>query len=230
MCFSQHSETTAECAAQAVIVGYKAGGLEDDERVSFGAIEGAAVGATVQAVEWSDSIVDRCRFESTTITDSSFQRVIFRDSDLSGVTFVNCLLRDCLIIGVRARSYLGFDNCIIDNVTLARCQTDRFEFHNSSIAAIDFVRVASKQLTFHQSQAHKKSGRMSFANCDVDRVGGLEALGKAGLSVQLDIPMWRDLGDQLLKERGMQQLDGVAIAKQDDLIDEVSERLDHRGS
>jgi hypothetical protein len=184
----------------------------------------------VQAVEWSDSIVDRCRFESTTISDSSFQRVIFRDSDMSGVTFDNCLLRDCLFIGVRARSYLGFDNCIIDDVTLTKSHTDRIEFHNSSIAAIDFRGVSSKHLALHHCQAHKRLGRVSFSNCDIERVSGIEKIGDAGISVQLDGPMWRDVGDHLLKERGMQQLDAVAIARQDDLIDEISGKLDQRVS
>jgi hypothetical protein len=201
--------------------------IENYERVSFGVVEATDVGSKVEAVDWSDSIIDRCRFESTTISDSSFERVVIRDSDLSGVTFSNCLLRDCLIIGIKARSYLGLDNCIIDNVTMARSHTDRFEIHNSRIAAVDFVGVTFPQLTFHQCQAHKRKGRISFADCGIERVGGLETMGKSGVSVLVDAPMWRDLGDHYLRECGMQQLDDRA-ALHDDLLDKISQGLDRR--
>ncbi|MGI9327042.1 MAG: hypothetical protein ACR2PZ_17625 [Pseudomonadales bacterium] len=201
--------------------------IENDERVSFGIVEATDVGSTVAAVDWSDSIIDRCRFDSTTISDSSFERVVIRDCDLSGVTFVNCLLRDCLIIGVKARSYLGLDNCIIDRVTMARSHADRFEVHNSQIAAIEFVAVTSPQLTFHQCQAHKRRGRMLFADCRIERVGGLETMGKSGISVVLDEPMWRELGDHYLRERGMQQLD-VRAPLHEDLLDEIGQGLDRQ--
>jgi len=201
--------------------------IENDERVSFGVIETTEIGSKVEAADWSDSIIELCRFNATMISDSSFERVVIRDSDLSGVTFSNCLLRNCLIIGIKARSYLGLDNCIIDNVTIARSHIDRFEIHNSRIAAIDFVGVSSPQITFHQCQAHKRKGRMSFADCSIERVGGLETMGKSGVSVLVDEPMWRDLGDYYLRERGMRQLDRKA-ALHDDLLDEISQGLDRR--
>ena len=201
--------------------------IEDDERVSFGVIEALDVVSKVEAVDWSDSLIELCRFESTTISNSSFERVVIRDSDLSGVTFSNCLLRDCLIIGIKARSYLGLDNCIIDNVTVARSHTDRFEIHNSLIAAVDFIGITSAQLTFHQCQAYRKKGRISFADCSIERVGGLETMGKSGISVEVDEPMWRDLADYYLRERGMQQLAGCT-AMHNDLLDDISQDLDRR--
>ncbi|MGK0224025.1 MAG: hypothetical protein ACI9ON_003273 [Limisphaerales bacterium] len=201
--------------------------IENDERVSFAVVEATDIGSKLESVDWSDSIIELCRFESTTISNSSFERVIIRDSDLSGVTFSNCLLRDCLIIGIKARSYLGLDNCIIDNVTMARSHTDRFEIHNSRIAAVDFVGLTSSQLTFHQCKSHKRKGRISFADCSIERVGGLDTMSKSGVGVLVDEPMWRDLGDHYLRERGMQQLEGRA-ALQDDLLDEISQGLDRR--
>ena len=149
------------------------------------------------------------------------------DSDLSGVTFRNCLLRDCLIMGIKARSYLGLDNCIIDRVTIARSQTDRFEIHNCRIAAIEFVGVSSAQLIFHQCQAHKRKANVTFSGCSIERVGGLEVMGKPGVGVLVDAPMWRDLGDHYLRERGIQQLDDSA-AQNDDLLDEISLGLNRR--
>lgn len=109
--------------------------IENDERVSFGAIETTDVSSNVESVDWTDSIIDRCRFQSTTISDSSFERVI-----------------------------------------------------------------------------------------------GLEAMSEAGVNVLLDPPMWRDLGDYYLRERGMQPIEGSAAALHDDLLDEVIADLDQRRS
>lgn len=194
--------------------------IEDDERVSFGAITATNVGSYVDAIEWSDSIIERCRFDSTTIANSSFERVVILDSDLSGVTFSNCLLRECLIMGVKAKFHLAFDNCILDRVMIVRSRTDRIEIHNSSIVEIDFLGMESNQINFHQCQAHKRRGRVSFEECDILKAGGLEALGKQGVAVHVDAPMWRDLGDHYLREHGIQELDGRAAQKYG-LLDEI---------
>ena len=201
--------------------------IESEERVSFGVVDGTEVRSDLEAVEWSDSIIERCRFYGTTISDSSFERVVIRESDLSGVTFRNCLLRDCLIMGIKARSYVGLDNCIIDRVTIVRSDTDRFEVHNSRISEIAFVGVSSNQLTFHQCKAHKRKGQVSFSGCSIERIGGLEAMGTLGVSALVDEPMWRDLGDHYLREHGIQQLDDRA-ASHDDFLDELGQSLDRR--
>jgi hypothetical protein len=61
--------------------------IENDERVSFAVVEATDIGSKLDSVDWSDSIIELCRFESTTISNSSFERVVIRDSDLSGGNF-----------------------------------------------------------------------------------------------------------------------------------------------
>lgn len=145
--------------------------IEDDERVSYGVVTATHVGGHVDAVDWSDSIIERCRFDSTTISNSSFERVAILDCDLSGVTFSNCLLRECLIMGVKANSHLSLDNCILDRVIIARSRTDRFEIHNCRIVEIDFLGIESTFLNFRECQAHKRKGRVSFEDCGGSQVG-----------------------------------------------------------
>lgn len=201
--------------------------IENEERVSFGVVDTTEVRGDLEAIEWSDSIIERCRFHNSTISDSSFERVVIRESDLSGVTFRNCLLRDFLIMGIKARSYVGLDNCILDRVTIVRSHTDRFEIHNSRISQIDFSGVSSTQLTFHQCKPHKREGQVSFSGCSIEHVGGLETMGKLGVSTLVDEQMWRDLGDHYLREHGFQQLDDEA-ALHEGLLDEVAQGLDRR--
>ena len=202
--------------------------IEDDERVSFGVVCASNVGNSVDAVDWTDSIIERCRFDSTTISNSSFERVAILDCDLSGVTFSNCLLRECLIMGVKANFNLALDNCILDRVIIARSRTDRFDIHNSRIVDVEFLGIESTHLNFHQCQAHKLKGRVSFEDCDIRKIGGLEAMAKQGVSVHVDAPMWRNLGDHYLSERGIQQLDAGAPGKAAasyGLLDEIGEGL-----
>lgn len=44
--------------------------LEDDERVSFGVVADTLLGGHVQAADWTDFIIEQCRFDSTTVQDS----------------------------------------------------------------------------------------------------------------------------------------------------------------
>lgn len=179
--------------------------LSNQEQVSFGLLEATDIEGSVESVDWSDSMISRCRFASPTISDTRFERVVITDSDLSGVIFSNCLLRDCLIIGAKARFHLAFDNCILDGLTLVQCHTDRLEIVESRLASVDFMAATGHQLMIHQCQPYKKSGRVSFMDCRFDAVGGLDVLGGLGVSVVVDAQMWNDLGDQYLREKGIQQ-------------------------
>ncbi|OED44831.1 hypothetical protein AB833_00665 [Chromatiales bacterium (ex Bugula neritina AB1)] len=197
--------------------------IEDDERVSFGKVAATTIGGQVQAVDWTDSVIERCRFDSTTITDSSFERVAILDCGLSGVTFSNCLLRECLIVGVNAKFHFALDNCILDRVMVARSRIDTFDVHNCNIAEIEFLGIESIRLNFHMCQAHKRNGRVLFEDCEIEKVGGLEAMGKQGVDVLVDAPMWRDLGDYYLRERGIKQLEIGAVPKYN-LLDELGQK------
>lgn len=199
--------------------------IEDDERVSFGIVADTSVGNQIRSVEWTDSVIERCRFDSTTIVDSSFERVAFVDSDLSGVSFNNCLLRNCLILGVNAKFHFAFDNCILDRVLIARSRTDRFDIHNSRIANIEFLGSESVHLDFYQCQAHKRKGQLSFEECEMEKITGLEEISAEGVSVHLDTPMWRDLGDAYLKKRGFQPLESGAAPKYS-LLDRMEKNFD----
>lgn len=108
---------------------------------------------------------------------------------------------------------------------IARSRTDRFDIHNSRIVDIEFLGIESTQLDFHQCQAHKRKGRVLFEDCEIKKGGGLEALGQHGISVHVDAPMWRDLGDYYLNERGIQQLDGGAALKCS-LLDKLGQSLE----
>lgn len=196
--------------------------IEDDERVSFGVVAATNVRGQVHAIDWSDSIIERCRFDSTTISNASFERVAILDCDLSGVSFSNCLLRECLIMGVKSKSHLVLDNCILDRVMIARSRTDRIEITNSNITEMDFLGVESTQLSFHQCKAHKRKGRVFFEECELAKVAGLELIVKNGIKVFVDKLMWRDLGDSYLRERGFQQLEGNAAANYA-LLDEIGQ-------
>ncbi|MFK7855480.1 MAG: pentapeptide repeat-containing protein [Granulosicoccus sp.] len=194
--------------------------IENDERISFGVIAATNIGAQVDAIDWSDSIIERCRFDSTTISNASFERVVILDCDLSGVSFSNCLLRECLIVGVKSKSHFALDNCILDRVMIARSRTDRIEIVNSNITEMDFLGVESTQVSFHQCKAHKRIGRVSFEECEFEKVAGLEFIVKNGVKVFVDKLMWRDLGDSYLRERGFQQLESSTTANYA-LLDEI---------
>jgi hypothetical protein len=201
--------------------------IEDGERVTYGAVVGADVGPRVDAIDWSDSVVERSRLAGTTVSNSSFERVVFHDCDFSGMTFANCLLRDCLIVGVKSNSHLTLDNCILDGLTFARIRTDRFEIHNCRIGSLNCVEVTSAQLVFHHCNSHKRYGRISFSDSDLAKVVGLDTLGESGINVVVDAALWRDLGDYLLRERGIEELDRSSILSTDSL-DRIAQYLDRR--
>lgn len=150
-------------------------------------------------------MVKRSTLVGTTISHSRFERVIFHECDFSGTTFVNCLFRDCLFVGVKSRSYLAMDSSILDGLTIARSQLDRFELLGCQLRVFDCVEVGMAKLIFHHSTSHKKTGRVSLSNCDLAIIGGLDTLKEAGVRVLVDAALWRELGDHLLRERGVEE-------------------------
>ncbi len=200
--------------------------IEDGERVAFGTVLGTDVGHGVEAIDWSDSMLTRCRFIGTTVSHASFERVVFHDCDFSGTTFVNCLMRDCMIVGAKARSHLALDNCILDGLTVARSQIDRLEIHDCRIGAADCIEMASAQVAFHRCSAHKRQGRVSFSDSDLEKVRGLDTLSESGIRVVVDAALWRDLGDHLLRERGIEELDRSSVLSTD-VLDGIAHDLGH---
>ncbi|MFK7996840.1 MAG: pentapeptide repeat-containing protein [Granulosicoccus sp.] len=199
--------------------------IDDEERVSFGMVSGTSVDSHIRSVDWTDSIIENCRFNNTTLKNSSFDRVAILDCDLSGVTFSNCLLRECLIMGVNAKYHFALDDCILDHVMFARSRVDRFDIHNTRIVDIEFLGVEASQLDFFNCQAHKRKGSVSFDGCELRKISGLEAMGTHGVNVHVDATMWRDLGDSYLRERGFQQL-VERKASESRILDDIANQRD----
>lgn len=196
--------------------------LDDDETIAYGLVAGTRVGNVVESVNWTDSIIQRCRFESTVIANSSFERVAILDSDLSGVTFRDCLLRDCLIMGIKSQSSLAFDNCILDGALMVRSRVETVQIQHCHIASLDFRGVESGKISFHHCKPHKRKGMVSLRESEVSTLLGLDALGRNNITVEVDVPLWRDLGDALLKAQGIQPLADGAKTNYD-LLDEIDE-------
>lgn len=198
--------------------------IVDDERVSYGLVANTSVGSNIESVAWSDSIIKNCRFENTLLSNSSFERVAIIDCDLSGVTFSNCLLRECVIIGIKAQSYLSLDNCIVDRMMIARSRIEKMDVHYCNIVDLKYLGIESDQVSFHECKAHRKKGNVSFQECEISKFVGVDLLGKSALTVQVDAGMWRDLGDYYLKGFGFEQHTGTALSDYG-LLDELSESI-----
>ncbi len=201
--------------------------IEDGERIRFGVMAGADAGARVESVDWSDSLIDRCRFIGTTIAHSSFERVVFRDCDFSGLTFQNCRLHACLFLGIRSRSHLALDGCLLDSLTLARCRADRLEIHDCRIGSMHCIEVTAERLLFHRSSSRKGQGRVTITDSELAMAGGLDTLKDSGVRVAVDAALWRDLGDRLLRERGFEQLDRP-FGHSTESLDQLTDVLDRR--
>ena len=91
-----NSEKIAAIRQSAVTHKHIAGG-EQIARATIGAIN--APGLQLEGVDWVDCIVERCLVSGATLIDSRFEGVLFHDCDFTGLTFANCLLRDCVIVG-----------------------------------------------------------------------------------------------------------------------------------
>lgn len=201
--------------------------IVDDEKVSYGLVANTNVSSSIETVTWTDSIIEKCRFENTVLSNSSFERVAIIDCDLSGVTFSNCLLRECLITGIKAQSYLALENCIVDQLMIARSRIEQLDIQHCNIADIEYLGIESTQVSFRECKAHKKRGKVSFQECAVSKLIGVELLGKNSLTVQVDANMWRELGDFYLRERGFEQIDGMALRNYG-VLDEINEGIVHK--
>lgn len=182
--------------------------VADGEQAAFAAIRGVEVGGLRQ-VAWSDCVVERCSFVSATVADSTFERVLFTDCDCSGLTLANCLLRDCVFVGVKSVEHFALDNCVLDGVTIARSRLDRLELLASQI--IDFECAFNEGREFRVSgcvSPKRRAGRVVLQDSRFVRLMGLDSLGAAGVSVHMDAALWRAMGDRLLVERGFAELDG----------------------
>lgn len=205
--------------------------IDSDERVSFARLSAARIPAQIDAADWSDSVIERCRFDSCTLMNSGFDRVLIVDSDLSGVSFRHCLLRNCLITGIKARFNLLFDDCILDRVMLARSHVDHLQFDRCRIARLDVLNVEANRIDFRDCSVFKRKGQVSFEECQLSKLNGLDTLGKSGITVHVDAPLWQSLGDHYLGLMGFEPLDtrdarrpaaGYAV------LDDIAEQLGQR--
>ena len=196
--------------------------IADGERLGEATIGGVdAAGQRLEAVDWTDCVVERCRFSGAVMADAHFQRVVFHDCDFTGLTFANCLLRDCIVIGVRSKSHLVLDNCILDGLTLARSSIDSFEVQGCRVATLSCLEVSARRLVFQHCWAPKRATScITLDGGDLQQVSGLDGLAQAGIGVRVDAALWRDMGDALLRERGVEELDAS-------VSDELAELSNH---
>lgn len=189
--------------------------ITEGEHVSRSTIAGVeAAGERFEAVDWSDCIVERCRFSGAVLADGLFERVVFHDCDFTGLTFANCLMRDCVVLGVRSKSHLVLDNCILDGLTLARSSIDSLEVQNCRIAALNCFGVSARRLAFHHCQSPKRAaGSITLDASDLVQVNGLDGLAQAGIGLRVDAALWRDMGDALLRERGVEELEAGDVTQ-----------------
>ena len=196
----------------------------DGDTVAFGTIDGVTAGRRTEAVDWSDCIVERCRFSAAVIAESFFERVVFHDCDFTGLTFVNCLIRDCIVLGIKSKSHFVLDNCILDGLSLDRSDIDRLEVHGCRIGALTCTNISARQILFHHCRSLKRTGgEISLSDSDLAQVSGLDSLAKAGITLRVDSPLWRDLGDSLLRERGIEEVEQSKAG----LTDELAELSTH---
>ncbi|MBX2883358.1 MAG: pentapeptide repeat-containing protein [Granulosicoccus sp.] len=202
--------------------------IESDERISFAILKSASIGSQVESADWSDAVIRHSRFESTTLSDCSFDRVVIQDCDLSGVTFRNCLIRNCLISGSKANHLLAFENCIIDRLTIARCRIDELHIVDSRLVLLEFLGLQCELAGFDRCEPHKRNAggkvttKVCLTECEITKARGLDRLGESGIKVEVDAELWRELGDHLLKERGFSLVDDKAAASYD-ILDEIAD-------
>ncbi|MBT5872339.1 MAG: hypothetical protein HOH43_02880 [Candidatus Latescibacteria bacterium] len=159
-------------------------------------------------LDWTDVIVSATRFTATTIEGAHFHRVIFQDCDLSGLTFIDCMLRDCVFADVKSRAQIQFVNTKIDGVYMTKITLDQLEFQRSKIGNVTVASGDCHTLSFHQCTPMNRNSALTLTQMNLTSIGGLVELRKSGVSVHLDAELWRLLGDLFLREQGFNEIGG----------------------
>lgn len=178
-------------------------------------------------LDWTCCYVENIRFVAANFNGCSFDQVVFFGCDFSGVSFVNCLLRNCFFVNVKSVSHLSFSDCIVDDVVVICSKFDSFEVQDSKIGLLSFVELGIKQLQFQQCSAYKRSGLFSVFASELAAVGGLETLPKAGVKIQIDAELWRDLGDYYLKQKGFAHLASEQTIAVNQSLDQALHAISH---
>ena len=210
-----NSENIAAIRQSAVTHKHIAGG-EQIARATIGAIN--APGLQLEGVDWVDCVVERCRFSGATLIDSRFEGVLFHDCDFTGLTFANCLLRDCVIVGIRSAAHMAMDNCILDGLSLYRSSVGSLEVSDCRIGELTCVKLQANRLGLRNCQRSKRSsGVVAVAASEIAQIVGLDGLAQAGIGMRVDGALWREMGDSLLRERGVELVPGQASDTEDQL-------------
>ncbi len=162
----------------------------------------------VHGLDWADVVVSASRFTATTIEKAHFQRVIFQDCDLSGLTFVDSTLRDCVFADVKSRAQMNFTNTRIEGVFMTEILLDHLEFQQSKIGSVTIAGGECQTLSFHHCAPMNRYSGLTLTQLNLKSVGGLTELRKSGVAVQVDGDLWRSLGDMYLRQQGLDEIEG----------------------
>jgi hypothetical protein len=169
---------------------------------------------TLRSVSWADTVVEFSRCSAAVFEGARFDRVVFRDCELSGVSFIDCSFRDCVVIGGKATSMLSVVDCAINGLWILDLNADRIEIQGGTIRALSIVDSSVGELVFNQPAGPKRSrGAVRLANLALGSVGGVTRLTEAGITVSVDAELWSLFGDLLLRQLGVEQLDPTGIAQ-----------------
>lgn len=181
--------------------------FEGEARVSYCLISIAPIEDCSSKLQWTDCFTSNLRLTASSFQDCSFDRVVFLGCDLSGVSFVNCLFRDCFIVNVKSSSHISFINCNLDNIVCLTSQFENIEIQNTKIGEVTFARIRAEKLIINDCYNYKRKGSLSIIDSQFSAVGGLEDVTKIGVKVNVDSNLWRDLGDFYLKQKGIEEFD-----------------------
>jgi hypothetical protein len=165
-------------------------------------------------VDITDSIIEKTRFTAANVADCSFDRIIFKECDLSGVTFVNCLFRHCLIVGAKSSSHLAFIDCNLDNLLIGQTRLEHLEFQNSKLGDVTLCDLRLRKLTFADCEKYKRRGQLTLNNIELNGATGLDTLHACGIQTRMDESLWRELSDMYMREKGFEALEpGTEISQ-----------------
>jgi uncharacterized protein YjbI with pentapeptide repeats len=180
--------------------------FSDEEAICLALAANMKIDRHPPRLDITDSIIERTRFTAATIVGSAFDRVIIRACDLSGVTFVNCLFRECLVVGSKSSAHLAFIDCNHDNVLIGQTRLERLEFHNSKIGTAALFDVTLQHLRFQDCKRYKHRGEVTLTDVELGGATGLGTLRSCGVQVKMDAALWRELSDSMMHEKGFEEI------------------------
>lgn len=184
--------------------------LAELEDVTGASITGAELGGTkLYGLNWTNCEVRASRFSATTMENCTFDHVVFGDCDLSGVSFIDCIFRNCIILGGKSTSLLAFVDSSLSLLFIAGTKIERIEIQGSRIGTLSLVDSAIEVLTFSNCRPHSSTAKISLARLDLGSAGGVSKLPEAGVPVSVDTSLWTQFGDLYLKQLGLAEMTSV---------------------